>query len=77
VILFGSVVAFQLVTLPTELNASSRAKEVLASTGIVSSQEEAAGVGRVLDAAAMTYVAALVASLMQLLYLVMRARGRN
>jgi len=74
VILFGSVVVFQVVTLPTEFNASNRAKAVLASTGIVSTQEEAVGVGKVLDAAAMTYVAALVASLAQLLYLVMRAR---
>ena len=74
VVLFGAVVVFQLVTLPTEFNASNRAKAVLASTGIVSTQEEAVGVGKVLDAAAMTYVAALVASLMQLLYLIMRAR---
>lgn len=74
VALFGAVVLFQLVTLPTEFNASNRAKAVLASTGIVTSEEEARGVSKVLDAAAMTYVAALVASMMQLLYLVMRAR---
>jgi hypothetical protein len=74
VIMFAAVVVFQLVTLPTEFNASNRAKAVLASTGIVSTQEEAVGVAKVLDAAAMTYVAALVASLMQLLYLIMRAR---
>ena len=74
VILFAAVVLFQLVTLPTEFNASSRAKAVLAGTGIVSTQEEAQGVSKVLDAAAMTYVAALVASLMQLLYLFLRAR---
>lgn len=71
---FASTVVFQLVTLPTEFNASNRAKAVLASTGIVRTQEEAIGVSKVLDAAAMTYVAALVASLMQLLYLVLRAR---
>jgi len=76
-ILFAAVVLFQLVTLPTEFNASNRAKAVLATTGIVSTQEEADGVSKVLDAAAMTYVAALVASIMQLLYLVMRARGRD
>ena len=74
VIFFSAVVVFQLVTLPTEFNASNRAKAVLAQTGIVSSQEEAVGVSKVLDAAAMTYVAALVASLMQLLYLILRAR---
>jgi Zn-dependent membrane protease YugP len=73
---FLAVVVFQLVTLPTEFNASNRAKAVLATTGIVSTQEEARGVEKVLDAAAMTYVAALVASLLQLLYMLMKARER-
>lgn len=77
VILFSAVVLFQLVTLPTEIDASSRAKAVLASTGIVSNQEEARGVEAVLGAAAMTYVAALVASLMQLIYMLLRAGGRD
>jgi Zn-dependent membrane protease YugP len=76
IICFSAVVVFQLVTLPTEFNASNRAKAVLAQTGIVSTQEEAVGVSKVLDAAAMTYVAALVASLMQLLYLILRAQRR-
>lgn len=76
-ILFGAVVVFQLVTLPTEYNASNRAKAVLASSGIVSTQEEAVGVEKVLDAAALTYVAALVASVMQLLYIIMRARSSD
>ncbi len=74
IICFSAVVLFQLVTLPTEFNASNRAKAVLASTGIVSTQEEAQGVTKVLNAAAMTYVAALVASVMQLIYMVVRAR---
>jgi hypothetical protein len=73
---FLAVVVFQLVTLPTEFNASNRAKAVLASTGIVATQEEARGVEKVLDAAAMTYVAALVASILQLLYMLMKARDR-
>lgn len=76
IIAFGAVVLFQLVTLPTEYDASNRAKAVLATTGIVTTQEEAQGVERVLGAAALTYVAALVASLMQLLYLLLRARDR-
>ena len=76
IICFSAVVVFQLVTLPTEFNASNRAKAVLAQTGIVSTQEEAVGVSKVLDAAAMTYVAALVASLMQLLYMILRAQRR-
>jgi len=52
--MFAAVVVFQLITLPTEFNASNRAKAVLASTGIVSTQQEADGVRRVLDAAAIT-----------------------
>jgi hypothetical protein len=72
--LFAAVVIFQLVTLPTEINASSRAKAVLATTGIVTTQEEAVGVTKVLNAAALTYVAALVASLAQLIYLLISAR---
>ena len=72
--LFAAVVVFQIITLPTEFNASNRAKAVLASTGIVSTQQEADGVRRVLDAAALTYVAAVAASLLQLIDLVLRQR---
>ena len=72
--LFAAVVVFQIITLPTEFNASNRAKAVLASTGIVSTQQEADGVKRVLDAAALTYVAAAAASLLQLIDLVLRQR---
>jgi len=70
-------VLFQLVTLPTEYDASNRAKAVLASSGIVTTQEEAQGVEKVLGAAALTYVAALVASVLQLLYMLIRARDRS
>ncbi|MCX5959183.1 MAG: zinc metallopeptidase [Cyanobacteria bacterium] len=72
--LFAAVVVFQIITLPTEFNASNRAKAVLASTGIVSTQQEADGARRVLDAAALTYVAAVAASLLQLIDLVLRQR---
>jgi len=75
--LFALVVVFQLVTLPTEFDASNRAKAVLVSTGIVRTPEESEGVAKVLNAAAMTYVAALVASLMQLLYMILRAQNRR
>jgi len=74
IILFSAVVLFQLVTLPVEFDASRRAKAVLASSGIVTTQDEAQGVEKVLSAAAMTYVAALIAAVMQLLYMLMRAR---
>jgi Zn-dependent membrane protease YugP len=73
--MFAAVVLFQLVTLPVEFDASRRAKAVLARTGIVSTPEEARGVEAVLGAAAMTYVAAALAGLLQLVYLVLRARG--
>jgi len=74
IILFGVTVLFQLVTLPVEFDASSRAKAVLASSGIVSTQEEAVGVNKVLGAAAMTYVAGALSSIMTLVYLLMRRR---
>ena len=74
IVMFAGVVLFQLVTLPVEFNASNRAKAVLAQTGIVSTQEEAQGVTKVLDAAAMTYVAAALTAVLQLLALIARAR---
>jgi len=67
---------FQLITLPVEFDASSRAKVQLVNLGIVQSHESA-GVSRVLSAAAMTYVAALVTALLQLLHLIVLARNRN
>lgn len=77
VLLFGLVVLFQLVTLPVEFDASNRAKAVLASSGIVSTSEEAQGVQKVLGAAALTYVAAALAGVLQLLYLVLRSRQEH
>ena len=66
-ILFGVVVVFQLINLPVEFNASSRARKILLSQGLVTSREDKA-VGKVLNAAAMTYVAATITAVMQLLY---------
>lgn len=73
VVLFSAVVLFQLVTLPVEFDASSRAKAALTQHGIVSIRE-ADGVSSVLTAAAMTYVAAALTAVMQLVYFVLRAR---
>ncbi|MCL2025403.1 MAG: zinc metallopeptidase [Leptospirales bacterium] len=70
--LFSLVVLFQILTLPVEFNASSRAKNILASTGMVSGSETA-GVNAVLSAAAMTYVAAATSAIMTLLYFLLRA----
>jgi Zn-dependent membrane protease YugP len=75
--LFGAVVLFQLVTLPVEFDASNRAKAVLASSGIVSTQEEAQGVSRVLGAAAMTYVAGALTAIATLVYYILLANRRR
>lgn len=72
--LFISIILFQVVTLPVEFDASRRARAVLADTGIVSTAEEEAGVASVLNAAAMTYVAGLVSSIGQLIWLLILAR---
>lgn len=74
ILLFAATVVFQLVTLPVEFDASNRAKAVLAQTGIVTTQEEAMGVSKVLGAAAMTYVAGALTAIMTLIYLVLQRR---
>lgn len=71
---FGAITLFHLVTLPVEFDASRRAKKLLTQYGLVTSQESA-GVSRVLNGAAMTYVAAMVASLSQLLHIILLTRG--
>lgn len=76
IILFSLAVIFQLVTLPVEFNASSRALRILEDGHVLGSTELAAG-KKVLGAAALTYVASLAASVLQLLRLVILARGRD
>lgn len=76
IVLFSLAVLFQLVTLPVEINASSRALHMLESTGILG-REENYGARKVLTAAALTYVAALAASILQLLRLIILAGGRR
>ena len=73
---FSVMMFFQLVTLPVEFDASRRAKERLLGLGLVRA-EEGDGVSKVLSAAALTYVAALVSSVMQLLYFLNVARSRD
>lgn len=74
VILFAVAVVFTLVTLPVEFDASKRAKTLLSSSGILIG-EEIKGVDKVLDAAALTYVAAAVSAIGQLLYYVLLLTG--
>lgn len=72
IILFSATVAFQLVTLPVEFDASRRAKELVLDYGILAPYERD-GVDKVLNAAAWTYVAAAVSSILTLLYFLLRA----
>ena len=76
ILLFAAVAVFQIVTLPVEFNASRRAIAVLGESGMLD-EGELQGAKRVLNAAAMTYVAALLVSLAQLLRLVLLANQRN
>ena len=76
IILFSGVVFFQVVNLPVEFNASRRAKQLLVETGIVSGHEMGP-VNSVLNAAALTYVAATLQSILWLLYYVLRYTGRQ
>lgn len=75
IILFLGVVAFQLVTLPVEFDASSRALKTLENDAILEGSEVDSA-GKVLRAAAMTYVAALLTSLLQIIRLVLISRRR-
>jgi Zn-dependent membrane protease YugP len=68
VIFFGGTVLFSVVTLPVELNASARAIAMLRGDGLVTNAEEEGGARNVLNAAALTYIAALAQTLMTLLY---------
>ncbi len=71
IMLFSAVVLFQIVTLPVEFNASARAKRMLQEYGLVSTTD-VRGVNAVLNAAAMTYVAAAASAVMTLLYFLIR-----
>jgi Zn-dependent membrane protease YugP len=75
VIFFAGGAVFALATLPVEFNASARAKQLLAQSGIVQTEQEIRGVNTVLNAAALTYVAALITAILQLLYYVFLLGG--
>jgi Zn-dependent membrane protease YugP len=74
---FLVMIVFQLITLPVEFDASRRAKIILQQMGMVQAGPEMAGVNKVLNAAALTYVAALVATIGQFLYYFLLSRDRN
>ena len=75
VLFFAGAAVFALITLPVELNASRRALQMLTANGFVVTSQEAKGVKQVLDAAALTYVAALAQALSTLLYYVFLLTG--
>jgi len=74
-ICYGILSIFQFITLPVEFDASRRAKIILGRMGLVQPGAETAGVNNVLDSAALTYLAAFVAVLGQLLYYVLLLTG--
>jgi len=77
---FSGGTIFALATLPVELNASARARDLLHNSGMLASPEEVRGVNQVLNAAALTYVASLFTAVMQLLYwvsIISGGRGRR
>ena len=74
--IFAATALFAIVTLPVEFNASKRAKELLVATGVIAPQE-VKGVDSVLDAAALTYVAAALQAIMTLLYYASLLMGRR
>ena len=75
VAVFAGGAVFALATLPVELNASARARELLSTAGIITNEQERGGVNTVLNAAALTYVAALFTAILQLLYFVSIVMG--
>jgi Zn-dependent membrane protease YugP len=75
VLVFSGGALFALATLPVELNASARAKRLLVDTGLIIGEDEQRGVNTVLNAAALTYVAALVTAILQILYWVTLVGG--
>ena len=77
VIFFAGGALFALATLPVEFDASARAKRLLAESGIIRTEQESRGVNAVLNAAALTYVAALITAILQLLYYVFLLGGRS
>jgi Zn-dependent membrane protease YugP len=68
VLVFSLGALFALATLPVELNASSRARQLLSQSGLIQTEDEMKGVSNVLNAAALTYVAALITAILQMMY---------
>jgi uncharacterized protein len=76
IVIFAIIALFQIITLPVEFDASRRAKEQLIKLGLIRGEEQR-GVSKVLNAAAMTYVAAMITAVLQLLQFILIARDRD
>ena len=76
ILLFSFSLIFQVITLPVEFNASSRALQILEQSGMLY-EDELRGAKKVLSAAAMTYVAAAISTLLSLLRLIILFGGRR
>lgn len=76
VVFFASAVLFSVVTVPVEFNASKRAKVILQEEGILQTSEEKESVRRILFAAGLTYVAAAITAILQLIYWISRIKKR-
>ncbi|MGM7722567.1 zinc metallopeptidase [uncultured Metabacillus sp.] len=76
IVFFAASVLFQVVTLPVEYNASSRAHDFMVSSGMIRNNEEG-GARKVLNAAALTYVAATIVAIMELLRFILMFTGMN
>lgn len=77
ILLFGLMVVFMILTLPVEIDASMRGLRLLRQSGVIVSEDDASGARQVLTAAALTYVAAAISALLQLLYYISLAQRRR
>ena len=77
ILFFALMVLFSILTLPVEINASRRGLRLLDEAGLMSAEQDAKGARQVLTAAALTYLAAAIASILQLLYYISVARRRS
>lgn len=77
ILLFGVFVLFQLINLPVEFDASRRAKDLMQSSGLVAAGDEARAMNKVLNAAALTYVAATLSAILTLVYFILRSGVLN
>jgi Zn-dependent membrane protease YugP len=77
ILLFGVMVVFMLLTLPVEIDASRRGLNLLRESGLLVAEQDAGGARQVLTAAALTYVAAAISAVLQLLYFISLANRRR